>query len=251
MYRVISYILLILLVSGPSIQAQKKSPAGQQKPPTSFIDTVLRYLGIADSPGTLKGPGDDVVSGELWLADLRARTTRPLISGEGYHSPIFLEGNKDVLALRGTDIMRIPSAGGESTRLYSIDGILKLVGISSEGSATALILLAGGAKGHPRVAQLTVSTGFVTPVPYDSASHQDLQIVEDLEGWSRTYGDRHIYVRKQSKKALLSTIEWSDVFLQVEGQSPMDVSQCEGVNCGQPSLSPDGSWLVFVRANSQ
>jgi hypothetical protein len=28
-------------------------------------------------------------------------------------------------------------------------------------------------------------------VPYDLASSRDLQMVENLQGWSRTYGDRH------------------------------------------------------------
>jgi hypothetical protein len=38
-----------------------------------------------------------------------------------------------------------------------------------------------------RVGQLTVSTGKVTLLPYDPSSGEDLQMVEDLGGWSRTY----------------------------------------------------------------
>jgi hypothetical protein len=64
----------------------------------------------------------------------------------------------------------------EDKRLYSVDGILKLVGASSEDAGTVLVLLRGGAGGHPRVELLTVSTGSVTPVPYDPASSQDLQM---------------------------------------------------------------------------
>jgi len=88
-------------------------------------------------------------------------------------------------------------------------------------------------------------------VPYDPASSQDLQMVEDLGGWSRTYGDRHIYVHRQAKQALSGTVEWSDVFLKVDNQPPVDVSQCNGVNCGQPSLSADGHWLVFVKTKAE
>ena len=241
----------MLLVIASSEQAQKNVPAGKQKPPTSFIERMLKFLGISDSPGTLKGPGDEVTTGELWLADVQARTTRALTSSEGYRSPIFLAGNKDVLALRGTDVVPISAAGGEGKKLYSVSGILKLVGASSEDAATVLILLRSEAGGHPRVGLLTVSTGAVTPVPYDPASSQDLQMVEDLGGWSRTYGERHIYVQKQSKKALSGTVEWHDVFLQVDGEPPVDVSQCDGVNCGQPSLSADGHWLVFVKTKAE
>jgi hypothetical protein len=249
--RLIAYSLLILFVSACSGLAQKDAPAGKQKPRTSFTESVLKFLGISASPGTLKGPGDEITSGQLWLADLQAKTTRQLTFSEEYRSPIFLVGNKDLLALRGSEVMRIPSAGGEGKHLYSVDGILKLVGASPEDPTTVLILLrteAGG--GHPRVGELTVSTGKVTPLPYDAASGDDLQMVEDLAGWSRIFGGTHIYVEKQSKKALSSTVEWRDVFLQVDSQPPVDVSQCDGVNCGQPSLSADGRWLVFVKAKS-
>jgi len=240
----------MLLVSAFSGLAQKDASADKQSPRTSFTERVLKFLGISASPGTLKGP--EITSGQLWLADLQSNTTRPLTSSEGYRSPIFLVGNKDLLALRGSEVMRIPSVGGEGKRLYSVDGILKLVGASSADAATVLILLqTEAAGGHPRVGELTVSTGKVTPLPYDPASKEDLQMVEDLAGWSRTFGQRHIYVEKQSKKALSSTVEWRDVFLRVDSQPAVDVSHCDGANCGQPSLSADGHWLVFVQTKAE
>jgi hypothetical protein len=249
MLRPIACLLLMWIVIGSSGLAQKNAPSGKTRPRTSFIEKALKFLGISDSPGTLKGPGDEVTSGQLWLADLQAKTTRQLTSNEDYRSPIFLAGNKDVLALRGSEVVRSPRAGGDGKSLYSVDGILKLVGASSEDAAIVLILLrADAAGGHPRVGQLTVSTGKVTLLPYDPSSGENLQMLEDLAGWSRTYGERHIYVQKQSKKALSGTEEWHDVFLQVESEPPVDVSQCDGVNCGQPSLSADGHWLVFVRS---
>jgi len=247
-------LLLTLVVNTVSGQAQKNAPPaapGKQTASTSFTEKLLKFLGISDSPGTLKGPGDEVTSGELWLADLQAKTTRVLASDEGYHSPIFLAGTREVLALRGTDVVQIPVVGGQGRKFYSVDGIVKLVGASSADAGTVLILLRGDAGGRPRVGMLTVATGAVTPVPYDPASSQDLQMVEDLEGWSRTYGDRHIYVKRQSKHALSGTVEWSDVFLQVGNQLPVDASQCDGVNCGQPSLSENGRLLVFVKAEAE
>lgn len=250
-YRPIICVLLIFLITTSSGQAQKNAPGGKPKPPTSLTERLLKFLGISDSPGTLKGPGDEVTTGELWLADLQARTTRALTPSAGYRSPIFLAGSGDVLALRGTDVVRVPNAGGEGKKLYSIDRILKLVGASSEDAATVLILLRGEAGGHPRVGLLTVPTGAVKPVPYDPASHEDLQMVEGLEAWSRTYGDHRIYVQRQSKQALSGTVEWSDVFLQVGSREAVDVSLCDGANCGQPSLSADGHWVVFVRTEAE
>jgi hypothetical protein len=250
MNRPIACVLLLTLLAGTaSAQGQKNTPAAPNQK-TSFTEKLLKFLGISDSPGTLKGPGDEITSGELWLADVQARTTRALASGEGYRSPIFLAGAKDVLALRGMDVMQIPTAGGGGRKLYPVDGIVKLVGASSADPGTVLILLRGEADGRPRVGLLIVSTGAVTPVRYDPASGQDLQMLEGLEGWSRTYGDRHIYVKRQSKPAFSGTVEWRDVFLQAGSQPPVDVSQCDGANCGQPSLSADGHWVVFVKATA-
>jgi len=252
MRKVIACLLLMLLASAFSGVAQKSAPASKQKPRTSFIERVLKFLGISASPGTLKGPGDEVTSGQLWLADLQTKTTRPLTSSEGYRSPIFLAKNKGVLALHGVEVVRFPSTGGDGKSLYSVNGILKLVGASSEDPTIVLVLLrAHAADGHASIGELTVSTGKVRLLPYDPASGEDLQMVEDLAGWSRTYGKRHIYVQKQSKKALSGTVEWQDVFLQVDSEPPVNVSQCDGVNCGQPSLSADGHWLVFIRTNAE
>jgi hypothetical protein len=247
----IASLLLTLLLYFGFASAQMNAPPAKPKTQTSFTEKLLKFLGISDSPGTLKGPGDEVVSGELWLADLQAGTTRALTSAAGYRSPIFLSGSKDVLTLRGADVIRIPAAGEEGKKLYSVDGAWKLVAASSEAPATVLILLRGGADAHPRVALLTVSTGAITPLPYNLSSDQDLQMLENLEGWSRIYGDTRISVQKQSKKVFSGHVEWTDVFLQVNAHSPSNVSQCDGVNCGQPSLSPDAHWLVYVRAKAE
>ena len=225
--------------------------AGKQAPSASFLDQVLKFLGFGASSGTLKGPDDEVTSGDLWVVDLSSGGSRPLTSTGGYRSPVFLPGTNDVLALRGSDVMQVPLAGGDGTKLYSVASVTKLVGAGADDPGKILILLQGGPGDHPRVGLLTVSTGTVTPLPYDPASSQQLQMVEGLQGWSRTYGDQRVYVEKQTKQAMSGTVEWLDVFRRVGDGKPMDVSQCDGNNCGQPSLSKDGRLLVFVKAGSE
>jgi hypothetical protein len=245
--------LLTLLVNDIHGQAQTNKTAGAadgQRTSTGFTEKLLKIFGISDSPSTLKGP-EEVTSGELWVADLNSGTTRTLTSSAGWHSPVFLPGTKDVLALRGTDVVRVPFSGGEGKRLYSVDAIVKLVGAGPDDPGKILILLRGKVDGHPRAGFLTVSTGAVTEVPYDLTSSRDLQMMENLQGWSRAYGDRHIYVERQAKQAFSGTVQWSGVFLQVGNQEPVDVSQSDGVNCGQPSLSENGSLLVFVKAKEE
>ncbi|HSU60726.1 MAG TPA: hypothetical protein VLI55_15545 [Bryobacteraceae bacterium] len=251
MNRLIACVLWLTLFLSISIgQSQKNAPPRQQKQ-SSFTERLLKFLGISDSPGTLKSPSDEVVSGELWLADLNSQTTHAVTSGDGYQSPIFLTGANEVLSLRRGDVVRIPATGGEGRRLYSRNAILKLVAANSADSGTVLVLLRAEAEGRPGVGLLTISTGAITPVPYDANSSHDLQMIEDLAGWSRTYADKRIYVKRQSKPALSGTVEWSDVFLQAGNQPAANISRCAGVNCGQPSLSADGHSLVFIRSTAE
>lgn len=251
--RITCILLLAFTVSDVHGQSQTKTTARaavKQPASTSFTEKLLKFFGISDSPSTLKGP-DEITSGDLWLADLDSGSTRALTSGAGYRSPVFLAGTTDVLALRGSDVMQIPSGGKEGRKLCSVSAITKLLAFRSEDPRTVLILLRGDAAGRPRVGLLALGTGAVTVVPYDLTSSQDLQVVENLQGWSRTYGDKAVYVKDQTKQALSGTVAWSDVFLKAGSRQPVDISQCNGVNCGQPSLSEDGRVIVFVKAKEE
>jgi hypothetical protein len=243
-------LLSVLLVSALHSQTQKNDSKSANNPPQkskSFIDRVLDFLSISYTPGAQKGPASEIVNGQIWVADLKSGSTRPLTTSGSFRSPIFLAGSGDVLALRGSDVIRIPSGGGDGAKLQSIDGIVKLVGAGGSEPGKVLVLLRNGSGSHPRVALLAIDTGSITNLPYDPESSEDLQFVEDLEEWSRSYGQSRVYTKRQTKESLAGTVEWSDVFLAAPGRQPLDVSQCDGVNCGQPSLSMDGNLLVYVK----
>jgi hypothetical protein len=245
-----TFVLAIILATA---HAQQKSGTGtsanQQKTAARFAEKLLKFLGISNNPSTLKGP--EIASGELWVADLDTGSTHAVTEAGGYRSPIFLPGTKDILVLRGTDVIRIPLGSGPGKKVYSVDDITKLVGANSDDPGSVLILLRGKEASNPRVGLLSVKTGAVTILPYDSGSSQDLQMVESLEGWARAYGDQQVYVKRQTKQALSGTIEWSDVFRKVGGAEPVDVSHCDGRDCGQPSLSENGRLLIFVKAPAE
>ena len=87
MRRVVLGLSLALVLGGAAAGQNQKpqgaapAPAPAKKQSPDFIDKVLKFLGISDSPGTLKGPGDEVVRGELWVADLGSQTTHAIASG--------------------------------------------------------------------------------------------------------------------------------------------------------------------------
>jgi hypothetical protein len=248
-----TFVVLVLLTSFAVGQTQKSAVTNtpvKQKQSASFADKLLKFFGISDSPGTLKGP-NEIRSGQLWVAELGSGSTRAITESAGYRSPIFIAASKDVLALKETDIWRFPAGPSQGKKLYSVNGITKLVASRSDDPDVVLVLQSDGSTGHARVGLLSISTGKVTPEPYDPASSHDLQMIEILQSWERVYGDKRVYVKRETKQAMSGTVEWTDVFQKVNSQEPVDVSQCDGANCGQPSMSADGRLIVFVKAEKE
>jgi hypothetical protein len=244
-------ILLAAFAVSPNLCAQTAAQSNPPKQPPkkseSFLQKVLRVSGIAASPATLKGPGDEVESGLVWLVDVASKKARRLTTDGGYRSPVFPPGDKDIFALRGTDVVRLSRSGGNAQKLYSIRGISKLVGFSQDDADKVLVLVADGT-GNATVGLLSVNTGKIEAVRYDPASSEDRQVFEQLQGWNRVYGSKKVYVERQSKQSLAGPIEWTDVFLKEGVNKPLNLSECDEVNCGQPSLSQDGKLVAFVRA---
>jgi hypothetical protein len=255
MKRTLLNLLVAALLVAPAFpQAQKatakSAPTTPQKS-KSFVDRVLEFLSISYTPASQKGPAGDALKGQIWIADVKGNSMHALSVGADYRSPVFISESSDVLALRGSDVVRIPATGGDGKKLYSTDGILKLVGGGSSDPNQVLVLLRNESGSHPHVGLLAIDTGAIADLPYDPASTQELQLVEDLEGSSRVSGENRVFVKRQTREDISGTLEWTDVFLIANGQQPVDVSRCEGVNCGQPSISHDGSLLVYVKEKTQ
>ena len=88
-------------------------------------------------------------------------------------------------------------------------------------------------------------------VPYDLASSRDLQMVENLQGWSRTYGDRHIYVKRQAKQALSGTVEWAASFSRWATRSPWMSARVTARIADNRQPPENGGLLVFVKAKEE
>lgn len=251
------FILLIVYFVALGASVAQTPPAAMQQKASklhteSFWHKVLRVSGIAESPSTLKGPGDEVEHGQIWVAEIAEGGTRKLTNSGGFRSPVFMPGGKDILALEGTSVVRVSLPSGKVTNLYAVAGIRKLVGFSRDNPDQVLALvMAHDSSGHPGVAFLSVSGGKLDPLSYDPLSSEDRHMLEHLSAWDRDYGETSVYVNQQTKSGMAGTLSWTDVFLKKGSNAPVDVSNCDGINCGQPSLSPDGKLLAFVRADEE
>jgi hypothetical protein len=87
----------------------------------------------------------------------------------------------------------------------------------------------------------------VTPLPHDRSSQEHRDIIAHVKGWERVYGGTSVYVKTEVKQGMSGAVEWTDVYLE-RGTGPVNVSRCDGVNCGQPSLSHDRNRVVFIKA---
>jgi hypothetical protein len=125
--------------------------------------------------------------------------------------------------------------------------VTKLVGLDREDADKALILLTDQ-DGRDAAGLLSLKSGQVTLLPYDRESQAHEGMISHMKEWERVYGDAKVYVESESKRVMAGTIGWTDAYLKKGDRPPLNVSRCDGVNCGQPSLSYNGRQVVFVKA---
>jgi hypothetical protein len=210
----------------------------------SMVDTLLRVAGLTASPAQMRGPGDEVDAGDIWVAATGGGPASALTSGGGYRSPIFAP-DASIVALKGDALVRIPASGGSAAPVQRVAGVLKLVGFDARNADAIVVLLGGGAA---PLGVLSMKSGKVTPLPYDAKSDAERRMLAQVRGQERTYGDAAVYVKTESKRGLARAIEWTDVYVRRGSSPPQNVSGCDGVSCGQPALSPDGRRVAFVKA---
>ena len=216
------------------------------RPPEPLLTKLLRIAGLTAAPSQMRGPGDNVAAGNIWIASVDRRSVRALTTDGGYRSPIFINDTPLVLALRGNSAVRLGAQGGSVIPLLDAPNIVKLVGIDATSPGEVIVLLDAPARTSP-LGVLSLQSGKVSPLPYDDSSEQQRRMLAQIRAQDRTYGDSTVYTKTETKAGLSRPIEWTDVFLTRGTGAPQNVSACDGANCVQPALSPDGRSVAFVK----
>ena len=234
--RTLGLIGLGLIVSA-SLAAESMAETTMEK--------WLRVLGISVTPQT-KGPDEGVKTGNVWVASLASKVLQRVTFDGGYLSPVFVPGDQAIVALKRGSVVQISIASGEPKTIATAPGVKKLIGVSGENPNEILVLTDDG-QGRVSAGVLSLSTGSITMLP-TGTSQNDRAIVNRLNGWDRAYGNLTLRVETTMEQGLSGPRTWLDVYLISPGQPKQNISQCNEVDCGQPSLSHDGTRVVFVKA---
>jgi len=232
-------LIVFMLATGQQV----KPPARPREP---LLTKLLRISGLTAAPSQMKGPGDDTAVGNVWMTTVDRRDARALTTDGSYRSPIFLPNGSTVLALRGNAIVRLGSTAGNPSPLRMKVGVAKLVGVDSEDPSAVVVLLTTPTDGSP-LASVSLQDASASALPFDAADASQQRMLAQIRGQDRSYGNTSVYTRTETKSGLSRPIEWIDVFVKRGAAPPQNVSACDGVNCVQPALSPDGQRVVFIK----
>jgi hypothetical protein len=238
---------VIAVLSGNQAVSAQELPSPREAPPKpeTLLQKLLRVSGLTSAPSQMRGGDEDIQSGDIWVAELATHKTRSLTRDSDYRSPVFA-GDGTIYALRGETLVRIPLVGGSAVPLQKLPGAAKLVGFSHDD---LVVLLAEPHAGSP-IALVSVTSGRLTPVPYEATSADEQRMLAQVRCQDRVYGEITLYTKAESKRGMSEEIEWTDVYIKKGDAEPQNVSACNGDDCVQPSLSPDGRRIAYVKAQS-
>jgi hypothetical protein len=179
-------------------------------------------------------------TGQVWIAELNGgrskAAARPLGSFTGLSWPVFGPG-ADVYALEDRQIVRVDRDGQKTVLANSRAAWIKLVGVNADGSVLGL----AGEPPFGRIAIWQPDGRLTLGAPPATAEERKRQAVLMQE--SRAYRDGRSLVLRYSQRG-----RGLDVFLEAPGAAAVNLSDCGDDACGQPSLSPDGSRVAWIRS---
>jgi len=211
----------------------------------SLFDRILRVMGISATPSQMKGDSN-VIAGQIWIAELKSGRRTALTVDSGYRWPVYEPGGEGIVALNGERLVRISLKAQEAKVLHTIPGVDKLVCFDVDQRDSLLVVLNDD---NAPLAMVSLKTGQLTPLPYDPKLKVHRSMLSHVKGQERIYTTSRVYIRTESKQSLEGTIEWDDVYVRQGAAEPRNVSECDGVACSQPSLSPNGMEVVYIKAS--
>jgi hypothetical protein len=180
--------------------------------------------------GSLSGGAD---RGAVWQYDLATGVRSRIAADEGFAWPV-RGSNGRVFALRDGALVTL--AGADVAKPGVAIVWRKLIGVDEYGAVLGLVRQAQGP-----VPGLLSAEGVLAPV--DVAGDERAQVLALLQEDRAYTDDRALLVTRSERGG-----RGFDVYY-VAGATRRNVSDCGDDACGQPALSADGRYVLYVRAS--
>jgi hypothetical protein len=227
-----------LLLAG-AVFAQ--TPAAPQAPRESALKRIfsagldsLRL--VFTSIGGL-GSGTDAI-GTVWRVDVRGGASRRIGNANDLAWPVASPDGLFVFAVRKGQVVRIAMGDGSETPVGAPAEWSTLLGVAPDGTVLAVV----EGDPWPRRAMLGPD-GQRTELP-PPEDDEERKLIGLLLQNARSYADGvRLEVRDSERGG-----RGRDVFL-IDGARQRNLSNCGDDLCVQPSRSPDGNHVLFIRAS--
>lgn len=206
----------------------------------SFSD-ILRVMGISVAPSGVRGAAT-ILQGNLWLSKIDgtgAHRPVPITRDGTYHSPLWIPGSSQILAIKGNKLVQLDTEGNGEKVLYPLADSITLHGFDKRDAKSVLILQ------NSVPAVLSLANGKTTFLPYDKENEEDRTAAARLSRDFRSYGHVKVFVESQPMFDELDNEEGNNKIHIIGKQIPETVIPCPEY-CIQPALSENGRQLVFV-----
>ena len=181
--------------------------------------------------------GGGVDRGQVWIVDLAKSEQHQIASAEALAWPVLGPDGSAIFALRGGQLVRVTLRDGEIVPVGIEAGWRKLIGVDRDNNVLGFVT------GRPRVQPAVMTSQgelrlFPQPETDEERERVSLLLQED-----RAYIDGRRLTIKRSMRGGRGY----DISLVSDGAEKY-LSDCGDDACGQPSLSLDGRYVLYVRA---
>jgi hypothetical protein len=211
----------------------------------TVMEKLLRVAGLTAGPAPARAAAD-AAPGNIWVAPTDKGSSRALTTDGGYSSPIFSPDGR-LYALKGGAVVRLPQEMGGGVAVHKVPGVRKLVGFDARNPDELVVLLDATGAASP-LGVLSLASGRVAPLPYDDTSEEQRHMLARIRSDERHYGTTGVYLTTQSRPGKTRPLRWTDVYIRSASAAGRNISRCDGVSCAQPTVSPDGRSVAFIKA---
>jgi hypothetical protein len=232
--------LLMLSATASSQPAPSKAATSESGMAQSGLAQVF-WSGLGQINMLFKAGGSlasGATRGAVWRLDLASGNRQRIGTADTLSWPIASTASSSVFALHGAKLVRLDADGTEAPAGGDA-AWRKLLGVLPDGSVL------GFAADEPRARPALLSADGsvqILPAPETDADRQRESFALQEE---RDYADgMRLRVRRSERGG-----QGFDIFLVKDG-TQRNLTDCGNARCGQPSLTSDGSALLYIRAES-